>query len=286
MKVRGLFNSKGYRKYLIKYDENGMSARSRCFELFASQTPLKEIAEDVGVKIQTVYRYHQQWKKNPNFDRQYAYVKSLFNKTAPDRNKNIESFSRACGIEEEEFETLLSQPRGLQRLMTGKLHLPAHADVDHKRSIILELAILISDHILQNGGNFTDVYIALERYMKENQKNREIKNSEIAAENIMMPLIHRAIEAEMKKERQEGIKPDTLSEEEILKVKRIAAESQIRGTVKQYWLRVFTLMAGGLSEEQAREKIYQDIVDRGDLEMAKKVREFQNRFHPIKDNKQ
>jgi hypothetical protein len=39
--------------------------------------------------------------------RRYAFVKKLFRKDAPDREKNVEIFSRMLGIEKEEFETIL-----------------------------------------------------------------------------------------------------------------------------------------------------------------------------------
>ena len=51
-----------------------------------------------------------------------------------------------------------------------------------------------------------------------------------------------------------------------------------------YWFRLGVLMAGGLSEAQAREKIYQDLIDKGDLKAAKAMREFQNKVHPLKTN--
>ncbi len=41
-----LFGRKKKRKYPIKRDERGKSARARCFEMFANQTPLNEVAED------------------------------------------------------------------------------------------------------------------------------------------------------------------------------------------------------------------------------------------------
>jgi hypothetical protein len=79
------FGRKKRRKYPVKRDEKGKSARSRCFEMFEEQIPLSEIAERVGVNVDTVRRYHQQWKKDPDLEHRYTYVKSLFKKTAPDR---------------------------------------------------------------------------------------------------------------------------------------------------------------------------------------------------------
>ena len=91
------FGRKKRRKYPIKLDEKGKSARSRCFEMFRDNTPSSEIAKIVGVKVETVRRYHQQWKKNPNFEGQHAYFKELLKRTAPDRERTIELCARACG---------------------------------------------------------------------------------------------------------------------------------------------------------------------------------------------
>ena len=58
----------------------------------------------------------------------------------------------------------------------------------------------------------------------------------------------------------------------------------IREIEKQYWFRIGELKAEGLSPEQAREKIYQDILKSGDLEGAKKMRTYQDNIHPLKSN--
>jgi hypothetical protein len=43
MKIPKVFRQKKRRKYPVKWDEYGKSARSRCFEMFADKTPLNEI---------------------------------------------------------------------------------------------------------------------------------------------------------------------------------------------------------------------------------------------------
>jgi hypothetical protein len=53
------------------------------------------VAEELNMKETTVCRYFRDWKRlGPNFEQQYVYVKSLFKKTAPNRDKNIELFAR------------------------------------------------------------------------------------------------------------------------------------------------------------------------------------------------
>ena len=53
-----------------------------------------------------------------------------------------------------------------------------------------------------------------------------------------------------------------------------------------YWFGVFRLMSEGLTLEQAREKAYQNLIDKGDLEGAKKLRAYQDIIHPVKTSDQ
>ena len=107
------FGHRKRRKYPVKWDEYGKSARQRCFELFAERMPHGEIAETVGIKIETVRRYHLQWKKNPYFDRQYAILKGLLKKDAPDRDDTITLLAKMYGVEKEKIEEILVQSHGL-----------------------------------------------------------------------------------------------------------------------------------------------------------------------------
>jgi hypothetical protein len=239
------------------------------------------------MKEATVFRYFRVWKQlGPNFEQQYAYVRSLFKKTAPDRDYNVELFARVWGIEKERLETILSQPHGLRRLMTGKFYFPAHADADHKRHMVLKLALMISDFLIKNRGNFGDFFFALKHYMQENKKYREQEDADIQEENKMMALFHKILAVDLENERRGRVQPDTLSEEERDALIRSGIESEMKKTELYYWLRIGTLMAGGLTPEQAREKIYQDLLEKGDLKRAKILREFQDKVHPLKTNDQ
>ena len=279
-----MFGRKKRRKYPVKVDEKGRSARSRCFEMFAEKVPLHEIAEKVDVKVDTVRRYHQQWKKDPGFERRYTYVQSLFKKSAPDRDYNIELFARTLGIGKEQLETVLSQPHGLRQLITGKLHFPAHAEADHKRYIALELALSISDHLIKNGGKFEDVYFAFQRWMNENKKYREEEDADIKEENTFMAFVHKLLAIDMENERKGRVRPDTFSEEEINSIIKIEVRSQFKQLQTLYWIKIAGLMADGLTKEEAREKFYQDLLQKGDLEVSKIFREFQDKIHPLKIN--
>ncbi len=65
-----------HRKYSIKRDQYGRSARQRCFDLFDEGVTLAEISKTVGITVRTVYKYHQQWKRQPNLEGMLTYAKS------------------------------------------------------------------------------------------------------------------------------------------------------------------------------------------------------------------
>jgi GrpB-like predicted nucleotidyltransferase (UPF0157 family) len=281
-----LFHPKKPRKYPIKRDEEGRSLRERCFEEFKQNKRPTEVAEELKMNEATAYRYFRDWKRlGPNFEQHYSYLKSLFNKTAPDRDKSIQLFARACGIEKEQLETILSRPHGLRRLMTKKLYFPAYADADHKRHVALELALLISEHLVKHGGHFQDVYLALRRYIQENMKHREEEDAGIKKENEWLKFIRTIITAEMGRERQGRVKTDTFSEEERNVIIKWGIELEAREAQIWYWLCIGKLTAEGLTTDQAREKMYQNLIEKGNQKAAKALRAFQDKVHPLKTNK-
>jgi len=287
MKLKSLFHVKKSRKYPIKRDGEGLSLRARCFGLFEQGYSPVAVAEELKMEKTTVYRYFRDWKRlGPYFERKYDYIRSLFNKTTPDRDKNIGLFAETCGISKQHLEAILSQPHGLRRLMTGKYHFPAHVNAEHKQHMALELALLFSDHLVKNGGKFEDVYFALKRYMQENIKYRKEEEAAIKEENKLMKMTHAVLAADMENERRGQAQLDTLSEEERDSIIRFGIKSEMKKTEQYYWLRIGTLMAEGLTPEQAREKIYQDLVNKGDLKRANMIREFQNKVHPLKKGDQ
>ena len=279
--LRRIGRKKG-RRYPVKRDEAGKSARQRCFEMFEDKIPALEIAKTVAVTLGTVHTYHKQWKNNPRLEAQHAYFKGLMNKKAPDFERNLDLVARFCGVQRDELDTMLRKPHGLRRMMMGKFYFPVQAEADHKRTMALELAMLISDHLVKHGGKFEDVYYAVDHLMKENQRRREEEDKDIEEENKDILLMHRVIEADVENERTRGVQPDRLSDEERDTILRWGVQKAKREAEVVYWLRIGALMTGGITMEHAREKIYQDLIDKGDLAGAKMLREFQNLIDPLK----
>jgi len=287
VKLKDLFHIKKSRKHPIKRDEAGFSLRARCFVLFEGGKRPLEIVEELKMERNTVCKYFRDWERlGPNFERQFAFVKQLFKKEAPDRDSNIEIFSKMLGIEKEQFETILSEPYGLRRFLSGKFYFPVSSDADHKMHVTLELAVLFSDHLIRKAGKFEDVYSALKRYMQEVKEQREEKDADIEEENKTMAFLHQVLAADMENERLGRVQPDRLSEEERKALLKFGIESEMKKTEVIYWVRIGTLIAEGLTEEQAREKMYQDLANKGDLNRAKFLRGFQDKIHPLKKDDQ
>jgi hypothetical protein len=117
--------------------------------------------------------------------------------------------------------------------------------------------------------------------MKVNQGYREQEDADIVEDNEVMKFVHAIIAADMEKEWRERVKPDSLSGEERNTIMKWRIEAEKKSAEKSYWIRIGVLEASGLTEEQARGKIYQDLIDKGDIKMAKTMREFQNKVHPL-----
>jgi hypothetical protein len=284
MTIFNIFRRTKRRKYPIIRDETGKSARQRCFEMFEDQVSFKEIAAVTGAKLDTVYRYHRQWSKNPGIETRIKYFKKQLRPLAPDREREIALFAQVLGISKEQFESILHQPHGLRRLFSGKIYTPKHADADHKCYIAMEIANLISDHLLKNGGKLEDVKYAFEHWLKENQIDREEEDEDIEEENKNIAFTRKLIEVDVENEKQGRVKPDRLSDEERNVILKWGQQSAAKKLERIYWSRIAELMVEGKTVEQGREKIYQDLLEKGDIEGAKSMRKYQDIIHPLKNN--
>jgi hypothetical protein len=254
--------------------------------MFEDKVPLPEIAKTIDVKIDTVRTYYKQWKKNPDIERHLAYYNWILDKSAPDRERSKEIAASLFGMSKEQLETALQQPYGLRRLLSNKAYSPAHADAAHKRYIALELAMMISDHLLKHGGKFEDVYVALKHWMQENQLRREEEDEEIKEENKDIAFFRQIMEADLVIEQSGRVQPERLSAKERDTILQWGRQSAVKQVEMMYWIRISLIVAEGNTIEQAREKIYQDLLKNGDIEGAKALRAYQDIVHPSKTGNQ
>jgi hypothetical protein len=284
MRLPGLHFRKS-RRYPIQRDEKGHSLRERCFSLFLEGKLPPEVMVLLHMKKETVYRYYRDWLKcDPYFDSHYTFTSRLFNKTNPEREKNIELFSTSLGISKEEFEAVLSRPHGLHQLMKGKLYFPAYAEADHKMHIAIKLGLLMADHLVKKKGSYEDVYFALEHLLKKLQREREDDEEDIEANNEFMTFARQVMKADLENENINKMQPLNLTQEEGNTINRWMMDAEIRDLKMWYWPRIFYLMSEGISEEEAREKIYQNLLAKGNIKAARLMRKLQDKIHPLKDS--
>jgi AcrR family transcriptional regulator len=109
------------RKYPIKRDEFGRSARRRAFEAFDRGKRLGEVAQLVGISPQTVYRYFADWKKlRHHLELDYRMMKIVRKSNRDFSQKTVDLLSTYLEMSEEEVIERFEKPWGLKQLMMGK----------------------------------------------------------------------------------------------------------------------------------------------------------------------
>jgi hypothetical protein len=267
------------RKYPIKRDESGKSARKRCFEMFEDAYTLSEVMAYVNVPKSTVYKYHQQWLKDPHIEQQLAYLKPMFDKENPNRDKSINQLALLLDIERQEVERLLASPYGLQRLLTFKVVLPGHEREYYKRYMSLTLGILFADHLINDNGRFEDIYYAFRQLLKQYRQARKEETTEY---NETLQRVRRLLDTIAENEANGQTERGKLTDEEINNILIMQRDKYLKSIETRYWTGIAALMQSGITKEQAREKIYQDTLATGDAKLAKELKAYQDKIHPLK----
>ena len=269
MNITKILSLKKGREHPIKRDESGKSARRRCFEMFEDGYGLPEVIAAVNVRRTTVYKYHQQWLKDPHFENQIAYMKSLLDKDNPHRQETITQFAILMGVKDEQIEEILRQPYGLRRLLTNKFSFPAQRDQHFKRSMSLALGMFFDDLLTQNNMRFDDFSFAFEKWSKESQLIRAEENEEITHNNRRIEYIRYLLKvAEQSEEDGRPIRQE-LSAEERQAYINLGMKGMPRSYEKKYWAAIeMRMLEEGLAPEQAREQMYQETLATGDAEAA------------------
>jgi len=282
----GRFGRRKGRKYPVKLDHEGKSARQRCFEMLANHMPSEEIARATGVPVETVYRYRQQWKKHPNLETNVAYLKELLKNDSPDREKTIELLAKVCQIPKEELEAIIHQPNGAKRIILQKFYFPGHREADHKRYVSFELAVFMSEFLIKKGGTFEDVHCYLREVHRRNKERSDREEEDVRRENQAVALMRAIIQADLEKERQARVQPDRLTPDQIRALMRIRRKESEKRAEARYWMWITDLVDQGLTVAQAREKLYQDLLRWGYPKFAADFRSWQDRIHPLRPDRE
>jgi hypothetical protein len=125
------------RKYPIKRDESGQSARKRAFAAFDEGKKPEEVYGSIEISLRTARRYYADWKKLPkNFTKNYELQRKLKRRGSPFfDDKTIKQVATKVFISEDEVAYYLRQPWGLHKIIRGEF-IP-----DQDRKYQLDIAI-------------------------------------------------------------------------------------------------------------------------------------------------
>lgn len=140
------------RKYPIKRDEHGRSARQRAFEAFDCGKRPGEVVRMVGVSPKTACRYFADWKKLPqNLKLHYRMMNAVRKSNREFSKETVESLSAYLEMSEEEVKEHLEKPWGLKQLLMGKW--PNHRQEREQSEAELRLrAALRVINFMESGG--------------------------------------------------------------------------------------------------------------------------------------
>jgi hypothetical protein len=114
--LRRLFSKR--RRYPIKRDAAGRSARRRCFDLFDEGKRPSESAPIVGISLKTSCRYFHDWKRLPRrLEERYEVLKSLMEHSPGFSESMLKNIVDILGISLEDVKERLEEPYGLKRLL-------------------------------------------------------------------------------------------------------------------------------------------------------------------------
>jgi hypothetical protein len=129
------------RKYRIKRDEYGRSARQRAFEAFGYGKRPAEVASIVGISLRTACRFFADWKKLPGDSELWYRIAKAGLKNQPGLPEEvIKTFAAKLDISEEEVRGRLQKPWAVKQLVTGKWAAEVREKEEEKRQARLEAA--------------------------------------------------------------------------------------------------------------------------------------------------
>lgn len=108
------------RKYPIKRDDYGKSARRRAFDAFDDGKRPAEVGLMVGISLRTACRYFADWKRQPkNLQIRYRIAKAVLKNDPEFPTEIVKSLATGLGMSEEEVIMRLQRPWGLKQLLVG-----------------------------------------------------------------------------------------------------------------------------------------------------------------------
>ena len=134
------------RRYPIKRDEQGKTARQRAFRLFDRGYRPTTVAPMVDVTLATSYTYFRDWKKLPrNLDLEYRLWKKVFRTERGLSPDMLTALADVLGMSAEEVVERLQRPWGLLQLLVGRWPNPrleqAHSEQERRLAAALRIVV-------------------------------------------------------------------------------------------------------------------------------------------------
>jgi len=161
------------RKYPIKRDEYGRSARHGAFDAFDEGKRPSEVARMVGISPRTAYRYFADWKKLPkNLGLSYRIAKTALKNHPEFSERTIRSAASYLDMSEAEVIERLERPWGLKQLMMGKWPNERREEMKSEREARLESALELVVFAEHSGVTTEEITAVIDRTIKEAIKRK------------------------------------------------------------------------------------------------------------------
>jgi len=109
------------RKYPIKRDRYGKSARRRAFDAFDRGLKPAQVTDELDISPRTAYRYFADWKKQPTkLELSYQLAKAIHKCQPEVENEVIERLAVKLKLPKEKIVERLQKPWALKQLVRGK----------------------------------------------------------------------------------------------------------------------------------------------------------------------
>lgn len=109
------------RKYPIKYDERGQTARSRAFAAFDQGLRPAQAIQEVNISLRTARRYFADWKKRPpKLEERYQLLQYMIRRDPGLRERISQVAAELLGVPQSEILARLQTPWGRKQLLAGR----------------------------------------------------------------------------------------------------------------------------------------------------------------------
>jgi hypothetical protein len=140
------------RKYPIKRDEYGRSARRRAFDAFDQGLRPAEVVPLVNISLATACCYFIDWKKLPgNLEVRYRLIKAGRKSSREFSAETIKLIGAHLGMSEDEVLEHLQKPWGLKQLLMGKWPNYCQEREQSEAEVRLRVALNLIN-LLESGG--------------------------------------------------------------------------------------------------------------------------------------